>query len=112
MEPRSLIERIARHLAGAQPDRWPDHVEQAGSILALAKEPDAAMRQAGDTVTWGAMIDAALLQRWDGAHTPASCGDHPAAGADEEGETPLSPDGVGRDQADWVHLHPAPDQRS
>ncbi|MFZ2998360.1 hypothetical protein [Sphingobium sp.] len=112
MEPRPLIERIARHLAGTDPNRWPDHVEQAGSILALAKEPDAAMREAGDTATWGAMIDAALRQRWDGTHTPVHTSDQPPAGADEEGEAPLSPDAVGRDRADWVHLHPAHDRQT
>ena len=59
MENRPLIERLARHLAADEPDAWPARVEDAASILAILKEPDAAMREAGDMAAWGAMIDAA-----------------------------------------------------
>ncbi|MES2173591.1 MAG: hypothetical protein V4523_06530 [Pseudomonadota bacterium] len=103
MEDRSLIERLARHLAAADPDAWPTRVEDAASILALIKEPDTAMRDAGDGDTWRAMIDAALRDRWSVSHSPIH-GDGPA-GSDEEGEISLPSDAVGHDRADWVHLH-------
>jgi hypothetical protein len=103
MEDRSLIERLARHLAASQLDSWPNHLEDAGSILALMKEPDSAMRMAGDPAIWTTMIDAALRERWS---LPQPTGTEAAAdGADEEGEIRLSPEAVGHDRADWVHLH-------
>jgi hypothetical protein len=103
MEERSLIERLARHLAASQPDNWPARVEDAGSILALMKEPDSAMRMAGDPAIWATMIDAALRERWS---LPRPSGTEAAAdGADEEGEISLAPEAVGHDRADWVHLH-------
>lgn len=106
MEDRSLLERLARHLAASTPDQWPDHVEDAASILALIKEPDSAMRTAGDAAQWSLMIDAALRDRWSLPH-PSSrpSGDGLSDGADEEGEIRLSPHAVGHDRADWVHLH-------
>ncbi|MFC3441928.1 hypothetical protein ACFOKF_12190 [Sphingobium rhizovicinum] len=102
MEDRSLLERLARHLAASTPDRWPDHVANAASILALIKEPDSAMRAAGDATHWGLMIDAALRERWT---LPHSSEDVSNDGADEEGEIRLTPQAVGHDRADWVHLH-------
>lgn len=104
MEQRPLIERLARHLATDAPDQWTARVEDAASILAILKEPDMAMREAGDEHAWRAMIDAALRERW--SVTPVGQGgEHPAPGADEEGEISLSPDSVGGNRADWVHLH-------
>ncbi|QGP78626.1 hypothetical protein [Sphingobium sp. CAP-1] len=102
MKDRSLIERLARHLAGPQPDSWPARVEDAASILAILKEPDGAMRAAGDAAGWRAMIDTALRGRWS---LPQQSGGESADGADEEGEFSLSPQAVGDDSADWVHLH-------
>ncbi|NWK95631.1 hypothetical protein DM806_08090 [Sphingobium lactosutens] len=109
MEDRSLIERLARHLAAAEPADWPVRVEDAASILALIKEPDAAMRAAGDAGIWHAMIDAALRERW-GVGRLAADEDAPP-GSDEEGEIRLTPDSVGGDRADWVHLHPEQEKR-
>ncbi|MAN12991.1 MAG: hypothetical protein VX205_08490 [Pseudomonadota bacterium] len=103
MENRPLIERLARHLAADEPDAWPARVEDAASILAILKEPDAAMREAGDMAAWGAMIDAALRERWSLAQPPAA-GEAPG-GTDEEGDMRLTPDSVGHDRADWIHLH-------
>jgi hypothetical protein len=103
MEDRSLIERLARHLAAAQPDDWPAKVEDAASILALIKEPDVAMRADGDAGTWGTMIDAALRERWSLPQPGAKAGE--SGGSDEEGEIRLTADAVGHDRADWVHLH-------
>ena len=101
MEHRPLIERLARHLA-ATPDDWPAHVEDAASILAIVKQPDDAMRAAGDAGMWESMIDAALRERW--TVTQPAADDQPPAGADEEGEFRLHPDAVGGNRADWVHL--------
>ncbi len=67
------------------------------------KEPDGAMRDAGDNAIWSAMIDAALRERWSLPHPATSTGE--AGGADEEGEIKLTSDAVGHDRADWVHLH-------
>ncbi len=103
MENRTLIERLARHLAAADPGAWQGRIADAASILAILKEPDAAMRDAGDVGTWGAMIDAALRERWTVAQ-PVAGPDEPG-GADEEGEIRLTSDAVGHDRADWVHLH-------
>ncbi|HKY80110.1 MAG TPA: hypothetical protein VJM09_01395 [Sphingobium sp.] len=103
MEQRSLIERLARHLAAGQADHWQDHVADAASILAILKDPDAAMKEAGDESHWRAMINAALRERWEVAI--ASGGDEAQPGTDEEGEFNLSPNGVGGNRADWVHIH-------
>jgi hypothetical protein len=103
MEDRTLIERLARHLAAGAPDQWPARVEDAASILAILKEPDAAMREAGDAAAWGAMVDAALRARWSVPQAPA--GTDTPGGADEEGDMRLTPDAIGHDRADWVHLH-------
>lgn len=110
MEDRSLIERLARHLAAADPDNWPARVEDAASILALLKEPDAAMRAAGNADAWREMIDAALRERWSVARLAAD--EDAPSGSDEEGEIRLTPDAVRGDHADWVHLHPAQEKRT
>ena len=110
MEDRALIERLARHLAAAQPDDWPARVEDAASILALIKEPDAAMRAVGDAGTWAAMIDAALRERWSLPQPDAQPDE--AGGADEEGEIRLTADAVRHDRADWVHLHHGQENKS
>lgn len=102
MEERSLIEKLARHLAAGEPDAWPAKVEAAASILAILKEPDPAMRAAGDQDAWERMIDAALRERWQ-VPQPAADGDSPG-GADEEGDMRLTQDAIGHDRADWVHL--------
>ena len=110
MENRSLIERLARHLAAAQPDAWPARVEDAASILALIKEPDAAMRASGDTEIWSLMIDAALRERWSLPQAGPRGDD--AGGSDEEGEIRLTRDAVSHDRADWVNLHHGQEQKA
>ena len=103
MEERSLIERLARHLAVDDPDQWHARVADAASILAIMKDADPAMREAGDEAQWRAMINAALRERWVVATHPG--GDHAEPGTDEEGEFSLHPHGVTRDRADWIHVH-------
>lgn len=103
MEQRTLIERLARHLATGSPDQWQDRVADAASILAIMKDPDPAMREVGDESQWRAMIDAALRERWTVATSPG--GDQAEAGTDEEGEISLPRDGVTDNRADWVHVH-------
>ncbi|HUD92728.1 hypothetical protein [Sphingobium sp.] len=110
MEDRSLIERLARHLAAAEPDDWPARVEDAASILALLKEPDTAMRTAGDAAVWHSMIEAALRERWSVGRLGAE--EDAPSGSDEEGEIRLTPDAVRGDRADWVHLHPGQEKQS
>lgn len=110
MADRPLLERIARHLSEADADRWADRLADAASILALMKDADPAMREAGDMATWSAMVDAALAQRW--SLVPGSTGSDPAAGADEEGEISLPPEAVGTDRADWIHLHHMQEHRA
>lgn len=101
---RPLIERLARHLAAGEPDAWQAKVEDAASILAILKQPDAAMREAGDEAHWRAMVDAALRTRWEVAPAGARDDDVHAPGADEEGEIALTPQAVSRDHADWTHV--------
>lgn len=103
MENRTLIERLARHLAGDHPQNWPDRLEAAANILAMMKQPDSAMLQEGEAAVWERMMDAALRQRWSVALTGAD--EHCPDGADEEGETSLTPDAIGHDRAVWVHMH-------
>jgi hypothetical protein len=103
MDNHTLIERLARYLAGDHPENWPDRVEAAASILALMKQPDSAMLEEGEVAVWERMIDAALRQRWNTALS--ATGGHCPDSADEEGEMPLTPDAVGHDRADWVHMH-------
>ena len=110
MEERTLIERLARHLAAGDPDRWQDRVEDAASLLAILKSPDGTMREAGDERIWEAMIDAALRERWSVASTAGS--GESLAGTDEEGEIALPPDGVSGNRADWVHLHDNREKKS
>lgn len=101
----ALIERLARHLAAGKPDDWPARVEDAASILAIVKEPDAAMVEAGDDSVWRAMVDAALRARWDVAPTGEQHAEQGVSGADEEGEIALTPAAVSHDRADWTHVH-------
>lgn len=72
----SLVERIARVLAGrelsinaegsessaaAKVDAsWPDHLEEARSVLRTLREPDPVMAAAGDAEMWERMVEAAL----------------------------------------------------
>ena len=75
----NIIERIARVLAGQQFSRnasgegpadvpaadlvdlhWPDHVDDAVAVLKTLREPDDAMRAAGDAEMWEAMVRAAI----------------------------------------------------
>ena len=109
MEQRTLIERLARHLASGDPDQWRGRVADAASILAIMKDPDPAMKEAGDEAQWRAMINAALRERW----VAATCdgGDEAQPGTDEEGEFSLHPHGVTRDRADWIHVH-HPEEKS
>ena len=110
MEQRSLIERLARHLAAGKPDQWQERVADAASILAIMKDPDPAMREAGDESQWRAMINAALRERW--IVSTASGGDEAQPGTDEEGEFSLHPDGVTGNRADWVHVHDSQEKSS
>lgn len=106
--PRSLIERLARHLATRPDADWPACVEDAASILAILKDPDAAMSEAGNAATWRAMIDAALTERWTIGAPLAPASPPLPAGSDEEGEIALPPDQINqsaRDRAAWVHVH-------
>lgn len=103
MEQRTLIERLARHLAADEPAQWQARVADAASILAILKDPDAAMKEAGDESQWRAMINAALRERWEVA--PAGGGDEAQPGTDEEGEFSLHPNGVTGNRAEWVHIH-------
>lgn len=102
MTERSLIERLARHLAADAPEQWPDRVDAASSILAIVKDSDAAMRAVGDQGVWERMIDAALRERWTVPQSAAEPG--APGGADEEGDMRLSPDAISHDRADWVHI--------
>lgn len=105
--PRSLIERLARHLATRQDVDWPVCMEDAASILAILKDPDAAMSRAGDATAWRVMIDVALTERWTiGAPLFATSTPLPA-GSDEEGEIALPPEQVNRSARQreaWVHF--------
>jgi hypothetical protein len=103
MDTSPLIERLARHLAKEHPDNWPHHVAGAASILAILKDADSAMREAGDLTIWQRMIDAALRERWT-VRQPGADATSPG-GADEEGDMRLTPEAVGHDRADWVHIH-------
>jgi hypothetical protein len=103
MEERTLIERLARHLAAGDTGRWQERVADAANILAIMKDPDPAMREAGDESQWRAMINAALRERWVVATPPS--GDNAEPGTDEEGEFSLHPHGVTGNRADWIHVH-------
>lgn len=105
--PKKLIERLARHLATRPDADWSACIEEAASLLAIMKDPDSAMREAGDEKTWRAMIDAALTERWsiDASLAPATT--PPLAGSDEEGEIALAPEHIGQGaqkSAAWVHV--------
>ncbi len=73
---QSLVERVARVLAGAahssnaegsdpsagdKVDRvWHEHVNQALAVLHTMREPDEQMAQAGDPESWSRMVETAL----------------------------------------------------
>ena len=72
----SLVERIARVLAGAAHSSnaegsdpsagekvdlvWKEHVNQALAVLHAIREPDEAAVKAGDADTWQRMIEASI----------------------------------------------------
>lgn len=77
----SLVERIARVLAGAAHSSnaegsdpsagekidqvWREHVNQALAVLHTMREPDADMAAAGDVDVWRKMVEAAIAERVD-----------------------------------------------
>jgi Ser/Thr protein kinase RdoA (MazF antagonist) len=72
----SLVERVARVLAGAAHSSnaegsdpsagekvdlaWREHVNQALAVLHSLREPDQAAAAAGDAATWQRMVEASL----------------------------------------------------
>ena len=72
----SLVERIARVLAGAAHSSnaegsdpsagdkvdlvWREHVDQALAVLHTMREPDKDMAAAGDSETWARMVETAI----------------------------------------------------
>jgi hypothetical protein len=78
---KSLVERIARVLAGAKlssnaegsngsagPDvdrTWREHVNQALAVLHTLREPDERMAAAGDAEVWRKMVESAIAERVD-----------------------------------------------
>ncbi len=74
----SLVERIARVLAGAAHSSnaegsdpsagqkvdlvWREHVNQALAVLHAIREPDEAAAAVGDAATWQRMVEASLAQ--------------------------------------------------
>jgi len=78
---QSLVERIARVLAGAAHSSnaegsdpsaadkvdlvWREHVDEALAVLHTMREPDEEMAAAGDTEIWRAMVEAAIDQKVD-----------------------------------------------
>jgi hypothetical protein len=105
---QTLVERLARHLAILDPvpgsGGWKGKIDAATGILAVIKLPDRAMRAAGDSALWGAMIDAALVSRWEiGADAAPSS--PPPGGTDEEGDVPIpSPDALEHDPSSWIQF--------
>lgn len=104
--PVTLVERLASHLALQAGHADPaDHVDEAASILALIKEPDAAMIGAGDARIWRRMIDAALVARWTAGAGLGVAPSPPPAGTDEEGDVPFDPAGaLVEDRTSWVQV--------
>jgi len=78
---QSLVERIARVLAGAalssnaegsDPSAgekidlaWRQHVNQALAVLHTMREPDEDMAAAGDSDVWRKMVEAAIAENVD-----------------------------------------------
>lgn len=76
---KSVVERIARVLAGAalssnaegsDPSAgekidlaWREHVNQALAVLHTLREPDPDMAAAGDAEVWRKMVEAAIAER-------------------------------------------------
>ncbi|MGK2908401.1 MAG: hypothetical protein ACSLE1_01130 [Sphingobium sp.] len=108
-ETRTLVERLARYLAtrdldAANPsDAWADHIEAAASLLAVIKDPDAEMEQAGDGATWRRMIDAALVSRWSLQSSLSGEQGEAPGGSDEEGDVPFSENAPGVEKSpSWI----------
>lgn len=112
MDEPTLIERLARYLATMEPSdgatpHWPGHIERAATIIALLKEPDPAMVQAGEGEIWRAMVDAALRGRWTLEAALQGHAEAVSEGSDEEGEIHLSPSDVSEEgRASWVAIGP------
>lgn len=109
VEARTIIERLARHLAtqASAPDHWRDKIDEAAGILAVIKLPDETMREAGDADAWTRMIDAALVARWELGPSPAP--PPPPGGTDEEGEVPFKPSfDLEPDDRSWVQVRNKP----
>ncbi|WP_070151917.1 hypothetical protein [Sphingobium phenoxybenzoativorans] len=108
-EPQRAIDRLARYLGTTKPVDpydWSGLLERASTIIAVLKDPDSEMVAAGNGDTWRAMIDAALVGKWDiaGAMDAAH---HAQKGTDEEGEIELTPEAArNADQASWVNGKP------
>lgn len=106
MMPAPLVQRLAHYLAQkAGGGDAAGFADDAASILALIKEPDQAMIDAGDAATWRAMIDAALVARWETGIGLGEAAPPPPAGTDEEGEVPFDPGrGLVEDKRSWVQV--------
>lgn len=102
----SLIERLARHFSAGQPEDWQSFVGDAASLLALMKEPDPAMRAAGDAQVWRAMIDAALEHRWQLVDALSAQKDIVPKGSDEEGEVRIGHAAEVERKRSWVRVNP------
>jgi hypothetical protein len=73
---QSLVERVARVLAGAAHSSnaegsdpsagdkidavWREHVNQALAVLHTMREPDEDMAKSGDAESWSAMVETAI----------------------------------------------------
>ncbi|MDX3911075.1 MAG: hypothetical protein QHC67_14830 [Sphingobium sp.] len=113
---KTVIERIARHLATRafdpsppKSDDWSAQIEAAASLLAIIKDPDDAMAQAGDAMVWRKMIDAALVDRWKVEHALGGERAEPPGGSDEEGDVLLEHGSTGIEKTpSWVQLSKPP----
>lgn len=105
-KPQRSIDRLARFLSTAEPvdnEDWAGLVERASTIMAVLKEPDPEMVAAGNGDTWRAMVDAALIGKWD---IPGALdADHQVhKGTDEEGEIKMTSEAArNTNQASWVN---------
>ena len=80
---QSLVERIARVLAGAAHSSnaegsdpsagdkvdlvWREHVNKALAVLHTMREPDEAMAAVGDAETWAKMVETAIASAEENA---------------------------------------------
>jgi hypothetical protein len=110
MMPEPLVARLARYLALKAGAEDPAHfADDAAGILALIKDADDAMVAAGDAGIWRAMIDAALVARWETGTGLGGSAPPPPAGTDEEGEVPFDPrQGLVDDTRSWVQVRQSP----